>query len=286
MTGPINGIENYGYIQKWSDKLCQKDHMPRLVRFHDAAAVMTRWQQYNITGAGAYYYQHWLNCQQTFGAANEDCRKLRWWADQITTPKSKDEWDDWWKEEHYDLQIGQHWNRLAGEEFEEAAGMLKDLKEKREGLVTKFREALTAQAAEDGMGKIKLAIGAMEELSMDPVVDLVEAGTITKADAEAAAAQKLKQLAVLRDDKQWAEIKGSLKPGLVASCKRLKVTAQVIKEKDAAATAEAARRNELKVEIPYMRVNYEKPGLYEYRTWFGKFVARKPTMGFEEIEEE
>ena len=34
-----------------------------------------------------------------------------------------------------------------------------------------------------------------------------------------------------------------------------------------------------------MRVDYEKPGLYEYKTWFGKFVARKETMGYEEYEE-
>ena len=27
----------------------------------------------------------------------------------------KDEWDDWWKEEHFDLQIGQHWNKLTGD---------------------------------------------------------------------------------------------------------------------------------------------------------------------------
>lgn len=246
---------------------------------------MTRFQQYNITTAGPYYYQHWLNCQQQLGAANEHCRKLRWWADQMMMPRSKDEWDDWWKEEHYDIQIGQHWNKLAGEEFEEAAGLLKDTKEKREGLFLKVKELLTAQNAEDPMGKIKQAITSMEELSKNPVADLVEAGTISKADAEAAAAHKIKQLKALQNDASWTDIKSGLVSGLVATCTRLRATAQAIKEGQAFMESEALKRNEVVYEVPHMRVDYEKPGLYEYKTWFGKFVARKETMGYEEYEE-
>lgn len=60
------------------------------------------------------------------------------------------------------------------QEFEEAAGLLKDTKEKREGLFLKVKELLTAQNAEDPMGKIKQAITSMEELSKNPVADLVE----------------------------------------------------------------------------------------------------------------
>uniref|UniRef100_A0A7S1IHM9 Uncharacterized protein n=1 Tax=Eutreptiella gymnastica TaxID=73025 RepID=A0A7S1IHM9_9EUGL len=285
ITGPVSGIEDVAYLKKWSDELCATPHQPHHVRFHDQAAIMTRFQQYNITTAGPYYYQHWLNCQQQLGAANEHCRKLRWWADQMLMPRSKDEWDDWWKEEHYDVQIGQHWNKVCGEEFEEAAGLLKDTKEKREGLFLKVKEMLTAQAAEDPMGKIKQAIASMEELSKTPVADLVEAGTISKADAEAAAAHKIKQLQALQNDASWADIKSGLVSGLVTTCTKLKATAQAIKEMQAFASAEAAKRNEVVYDIPHMRVDYEKPGLYEYKTWFGKFVARKETMGFEEYDE-
>ena len=52
--------------------------------------------------------------------------------------------------------------------------MLKDLKEKREGLVTKLKELVKSNASEDPMGKIKQSIAEMEEVSENPVSDLVE----------------------------------------------------------------------------------------------------------------
>merc|ERR1711957_901163 len=125
-----------------------------------------------------------------------------------------------------------------------------------------------------------------EEISRNPVADLIEAGTISNEDVEAAAASKLQQLKALQNDAAWAGMKNGLTTGLVASCKKLKITAGVIQEAQAYADVEVAKRGEVKIEIPHMRVDYEKPGLYEYRTWFGKFVARKPVMGFPEEEEE
>jgi|EP00670_Eutreptiella_braarudii_P006865 hypothetical protein len=286
IRGFDQSIDDSKYIQKWKDVLCAKSHEPRKVRFHDQASVASRFQNHNVTAAGPHYYSHWLACQQHLGAANEDCRKLRWWAEAMTQNRSKDEWDDWWKEEHFDLQIGQHWNKLTGDEFEEAAGVLKDLKEKREGLVTKLKELVKSNASEDPMGKIKQSIAEMEEVSENPVSDLVEAGTLSKDDAEAAAAAKIKQLKALQDDATWAEIKNPLVKGVAVSCNKLKIAAQLFAEKDAMATEEVKKRGEIKVEIPHMRVDYEKPGLYEYRTWFGQFIPRTPMYGFVEEEEE
>ena len=50
--------------------------------------IHLRFQNHNVTAAGPHYYSHWLACQQHLGAANEDCRKLRWWAEAMTQNRS------------------------------------------------------------------------------------------------------------------------------------------------------------------------------------------------------
>uniref|UniRef100_UPI002FE4FAA6 COX6b-1 n=1 Tax=Euglena gracilis TaxID=3039 RepID=UPI002FE4FAA6 len=287
MEGFVDKIDDNKYLGKWETILTDgRTHLPKHITFHDAAAISARWNQQYVNDSGPVYYRHWLACQQTYGAGNEDCRKLRWWAQQITHPLHLAEWDDWWKDEHYDLQIGQHWNRICGEEFEEASNLLKDLKEKREGLAAKFRDLLKTKTAEDPMGKILHEVAQLEEPSKTPVADLVEAGTLSKEAVEAAAALKIKELKALRDDATWAEVKGSLLNGVTTTCSTLKKTSKVVAELKAQAELERNKTSAVKLDIPHMRVNYEKPGLYEYDTWFGKFLPRTPQFGFAESDEE
>lgn len=284
--GFVEGIQDYNYLDKWEKVMTSRPHLTRHIKFHDNAAIWARWQSTYFNDAGPVYFRHWLACQQTFGAGHEDCRKLRWWAQKVTHPIHLAEWDDWWKDEHYDIQIGQHWNRICAEEFEEASNMLKDLKEKREGLATKFRELVKSKTSEDPMGKILKEVAQMEEPSKTPIADLVEAGTLTQADIEAAAELKIKEFQALKDDAVWSDVKGSLLNGLISTCSKLKTTSKVVAELKAAAEADKVNRTGVKLTIPHMRVNYEKPGLYEYETWFGKFIPRTIQFGFAEAEDE
>lgn len=289
MEGFSSRIQDYKYLAKWENNLAvNKDHLYRHIKFHDAASIWARWQNTNFAEAGPQYFRHWLSCQQVYGAANDDCRKLRWWATKVASPPVLAEWDDWWKDEHYDIKIGQHWNRICDEEFEEAANMLKDLKEKREGLAAKFRDLLKAKADEDPMEKILKEVSQMEEVSKTPVADLVEAGTLSQTEVELAAELKIKELQALQSDVVWSDIKGSLLKGLIATCQSLKSSAKVVEEIKAEEEADIAqsKMNVTKFEVPHMRVNYEKPGLYEYETWFGKFIPRTTQFGFVEEEEE
>eukprot|EP00669_Euglena_mutabilis_P006727 TRINITY_DN2233_c0_g1_i1.p1 TRINITY_DN2233_c0_g1~~TRINITY_DN2233_c0_g1_i1.p1 ORF type:complete len:299 (-),score=70.93 TRINITY_DN2233_c0_g1_i1:62-922(-) len=286
MAGFVDKIQDYKYLGTWQDALTGKKHAPLYVRFHDNAAILTRFQATYFNEAGAVYYKHWLSCQQAFGAGHEDCRKIRWFTQQVASSIHLAEWDDWWKDEHYDLQIGQHWNRLCSEEFEEASTLLKDVKGKREGLAAKFRELLAGKEEEDPMAKILKEIAGMEEVSTTPVTALLEAGKITQEDVEAAAASRIKELHALKDDKVWGDLKASLLPQVTKTCLALKSTAKVQAELKAAAEADKSKVQGVKARIPHMKLNYEKPGLYEYQTWFGKFIPRTAQFGFTEAEEE
>lgn len=85
MAGFVDKIQDYKYLGTWQDALTGKKHAPLFVRFHDNAAILTRFQATYFNEAGAVYYKHWLSCQQAFGAGHEDCRKIRWFTQQVAS---------------------------------------------------------------------------------------------------------------------------------------------------------------------------------------------------------
>lgn len=221
MEGFVDKIDDNKYLGKWETILTDgRTHLPKHITFHDAAAISARFavifkhfasnngsggissmstmpdQSIIVTGSPANKLMvlGMKTAANFVGGHNRSltpcmyAHSLNQFFFRVLFQLA--EWDDWWKDEHYDLQIGQHWNRICGEvcfffkhkskafvniqEFEEASNLLKDLKEKREGLAAKFRDLLKTKTAEDPMGKILHEVAQLEEPSKTPVADLVE----------------------------------------------------------------------------------------------------------------
>jgi len=258
-------------------------HHPKYVTFQDFKAIVRRFQNCNITTAGGYYYAHWSNCVNINGADNEHCRKIRWITERITQSKNLNEWDDWFKEEHFDFVIGQHYNQIDHEHFAEVAGALKSLREKRDEIVKNVVAKLEAKEAEDGMYKIRseLAKAGADE----GVKGLITEGKLTHAEVESTINAKLKLLRAIKDDGTWNGIASGVRSKIVNIVKPLREYVLAVNKTEEEARARSKKIGAGYFSIPYFKVDYEKPGMYEYSTWFGKFVPRTWQYGYLSKEE-
>jgi hypothetical protein len=258
-------------------------HAPKYVTFQDFRTIIRRFQNFNITTAAGYYYAHWVNCVNVNGADNEHCRKCRWIMEQMTQQRQVNEWDDWFKEEHFDVVIGQHFNRLDNEHFTEVANALKALREKRDEIVKNVVAKIEAKQAEDGMFKIRSELAKNGD---EGIKALITEGKLSSADVDATINAKLKVLRSLKDDGHWNGIKSSLHGQLVNLIKPLREYALACNKTETEMRAQAKKHKAAYFSIPYFKLDYEKPGMYEYSTWFGKFVPRTWQYGFFPKEEE
>lgn len=256
-------------------------HHAKSVVFHDDQAIICRFQNQNISNAGGYYYQHWVNCYNHFGAANDHCRKCRWVAEQYAERRQIDEWDDWVKEEHFDIGIGQHANKIDAEHFTEAANALKALREKRDELVKVVSDKLIAKAAEDPMFKVRTALGLLTGAARkDGIKAAIQEGLIGEDDVQAAIKAKVAQLKALSDDSKWNSVKSGLKDEITKFAKTTKPRLLLAKSEIAKFRAEVKAAGEVAFDIPHFKLDFEKPGFYEYTTWFGKYVPRTWQYGY------
>lgn len=255
-------------------------HAARSISFHDGKAINARFQNQNINNMGGYYYQHWINCYNYLGAANEHCRKCRWVAEQFAERRQIDEWDDWVKEEHFDVAIGQHSTKIDAEHFTEAANALKALREKRDELVKVVSDKMLARAAEDPMYKVRSALGLLSGPNRKTGIKAaIEEGLISEGEVEAAIKAKMAQLNALNDDSKWNSTASGLKDELANYAKAAKPRVLLAKKEIAKFRAEVKAAGEVAFDIPHFKVDFEKPGIYEYYTWFGKYVPRNWQYG-------
>jgi hypothetical protein len=260
-------------------------HSPSFVKFHDYEQLRGRFQNTNITNAGGYYYSKWLHCINTAGADNEHCRKCRYIAERFASSYQLNEWDDWVKEEHTDLAIGQHGTRLDCEHFIEASTAMKSLKEKRDELVKSVALKLNQRAAEDSMVKIRSELIKAEDKTAG-IAGLIQEGKLSDADVSEAIQSKMAQLKALNDESKWHNVCSNLTSDLTSFAKMMKTKLRVLSQKRAEQRAMILNAGEVPSDVPHFRVNYEMPGIYEYNTWFGQYVPRTWQYGYVATEEE
>jgi len=258
-------------------------HAPKYVTFQDYRAIVRRFQNFNITTAAGYYYAHWVNCVNVNGADNEHCRKVRWITEQMSQQRQLTDWDDWFKEEHFDIVIGQHFNKVDSEHFTEAATALKSLREKRDEIVKNVVAKLEAKQAEDGMYKIRSELAKGGD---DGLRGLIQEGKISQSEVDATVNAKLKLLRAIKDDGHWSGVESGLRSQIVKMIKPLREYALATKKTEEEFRAKGKKIGAVYFSIPYFKVDYEKPGMFEYSTWFGKFVPRTWQYGFIPKEEE
>lgn len=146
MEGFVDKIDDYKYLGKWETILTDgRTHLPKHITFHDAAAISARFavifkhfasnngsgginsmstipdQSIIVTGSPANKLMvlGMKTAANFVGGHNRSltpcmyAHSLNQFFFRVLFQLA--EWDDWWKDEHYDLQIGQHWNRICGE---------------------------------------------------------------------------------------------------------------------------------------------------------------------------